>query len=114
MRADFSPTLRALIVKAALRAGVNPPAVPADPLVEAVALKNTKGQSIALINWAYASDRSGPRGERLQPIADLRVRLPTGLKTTSVRSIRLGVDLPVVNGEVVVPRLEKVDVLAWQ
>jgi hypothetical protein len=114
MRADFSPTLRALIVNAALRAGVNPPAVPADPLVEAVALKNTKGQSIALINWAYASDRSGPRGERLQPIADLRVRLPAGLKATSVRSIRLGVDLPVVKGEVVVPRLEKVDVLAWR
>ncbi len=114
MRADFSPALRALIVRAAHRAGVEPPVLPSDPLVEAVALTNAQGQSVALINWAYASDRSGPRGERLQPLHDLRVRLPAGLKATSVRSLRLGIDLPVVNGEAIVPRLEKVDVLAWR
>jgi hypothetical protein len=111
MRADFSPELRELIASAALRAAVERPAIPADPLVEAIVMTNDRGLSVSLINWAYASDRSGPRGERLQKLTDLRVRLPASMSTGKVRSLRLGVDLPVVDGVAILPSLDKVDVL---
>jgi len=111
MRADLAPALRDPIAHAALRAGSTRPAVPAEALVEAVALENTRGPSVSLINWAYAADRGGPRGERLQTVTDLRVRLPAAMSGDKVRSLQLGVDLPVIDGVVVVPRLDKVDVL---
>jgi hypothetical protein len=111
MRADLSPALRDMIVIAARRAGVESPVEPAEPLVEAIAMTNDRGPSISLINWAYMSDRAGPRGERLRKFTDLRVKLPTSMKAEKVRSLQLDVDLPVVDGVVILPSLDKADVL---
>jgi hypothetical protein len=57
------------------------------------------------------SDRAGPRGERLRKFTDLRVKLPISMKAEKVRSLQLDVDLPVVDGVVILPSLDKADVL---
>jgi len=84
--------------------------VPAEALVEAVALDNAGRRSLALINWSYQR-KTGEAGKgRLQTAEKLRVEL-AGLGTVkSVRSLIHG-PLPLDNGSVIVPSLAEIDLL---
>lgn len=84
MRTDFDQAVRALIVAPALARRAYRPVVPAEPLVEAVLLKNDRRRSIALINWGYRHDRT------LQTVKDLRVALPGAGDVKSVQSLAHG------------------------
>lgn len=112
MRADFDPALRRLIAAPALERDVVRPAVPSDPLVEAVALTNAGQRSVALMNWAYRYDAKSKNS--LQPRDKLRVDLPRVGPIASVRSLRFG-PLPLAREGtvtfVIVPRIDEVDVL---
>ena len=58
MRTDFDPMLRDLIAGPAIALNVWRPAIPADPLVEAIALRKGSQRSVALINWSYARNEN--------------------------------------------------------
>ena len=66
MRADFDPSIRALIADPAIARGAARPVTTSEPLVEAVLLEKDGRRSVALMNWAY-------RGRELQGVEKLRV-----------------------------------------
>lgn len=83
------------------------------PVVEAVALRNNKGRSIALMNWGYK--RTADKGETFLPVENLRITLRGLGNITSVRSAMRG-NLPVESAEagvygVSLPTLEETDLL---
>lgn len=113
MRADFTPGLREFIAAPALAAKAYRPAVPAEALVEAVALDNAGRRSVALINWSYER-KAGEAGKgRLQTAEKLRVELAGMGAVKSARSLIHG-PLPLANGAVVVPSLAEIDLLVLE
>lgn len=100
MRADFDAGLRTLVAQPAL-SRIARPVVPSDPLVEAVLLEKDGRRSAALMNWAY-------KGRDLQPVENLRVELPEGVK--SVRSIAHG-PLRLEGRTVTLPKMMEIDLL---
>lgn len=111
MQADFDAAQRSLITSAALTAKAARPAVISNAQVEAVVLKNERGQCLTLTNWSYIADRTAPRGERLQAVENLRVQLPAGSSVKTVRSLQLNQELPVGDGAVTLPKMSEIDVL---
>ncbi|MFM8468489.1 MAG: beta-galactosidase trimerization domain-containing protein [Limisphaerales bacterium] len=110
MREDFSHAVRALITAAALARNVARPALPADPLVESVALVKDGQSSVALMNWAYkrTPETTGKGG--LQTVTDLRVALSGLGPMKSVRSLVHG-PLALENGSARLPKLAEIDLL---
>lgn len=83
------------------------------PVVEAVALRNDKGRSIALMNWGYK--RTAAKGETFLPVENLRITLRGLGNITTVRSATRG-NLPVESAEagvyvVSLPALDEIDLL---
>jgi hypothetical protein len=113
MRSDFDPTLRNLIAAPALERKVQRPAIPSDPLVEALSLKREGRHSVALINWAYRNDDGSPNRAALQPIKDLRIELPGFPDAKKISSIHLG-PLKRDASAVILPELEEIDLLIIQ
>jgi hypothetical protein len=108
MGADFDPTLRALIAAPALDAGVSPPVVPSQPLVESVLLEKAGKRCVALMNWGYRH-----AGE-LQVADNLRVTLPGLREGQTVRSLvhgKLTVEGDGATRSVVLPKLAEIDLL---
>ena len=110
MRTDFDPMLRDLIAGPAIALNVWRPAIPADPLVEAIALRKGSQRSVALINWSYARNENALNRASLQPVRNLRVELPGYAGAKSVSSIRHG-RLEITNGAVILPTMDEIDLL---
>ena len=110
MRDDFDPALRELIAGPAVSRKVWRPAIPSDPLVEAIALRKDGRRSVALMNWSYRMDENALNRARLQPVTGLRIELPGYPNAKSVTSIRHG-KLELSGGAVVLPNLEEIDLL---
>lgn len=110
MRSDFDPVLRDLVAAPALERKILRPAVPSDPLVEAIALQREGRQSIALINWAYQYQEAVPHKAALQPLKHLRIELPGFPNAKTISSLRHG-PLPWDGSAVILPGIEEIDLL---
>lgn len=110
MRSDFDPAIRDMIARTALARNVYRPAIPSDPLVEAIALRKDGQRSVALINWSYAHSETATNKASLQSLENLRIELPGFADAKSVRSIQHG-PLKLVNGAVLLPKLDEIDLL---
>lgn len=113
MPTDFPTRLRELIAGPALQRGIVRAAIPADPLVECVALQKDGRTVFALMNWAYRRNEK----ERVRhPIehANLRIDLPGLPASARLRSLQQGdLKLQEENGTrfVVLPKLAAIDLL---
>jgi hypothetical protein len=117
MNRDFSESLRRLITGLALERQVKRPAIPSQPLVEAIALRNSHGKSVALMNWCYAKSPAagGGRSEQLRQHDELQVLLAGFAGVQRVRSLALETDLQFESRKegivVTIPRLATIDLL---
>lgn len=110
MRSDFDPSLRDLIAAPALERKILRPAVPSDPLVEAIALQREGRQSIALINWAYQHQEAVQHKAVLQTLGQLRIELSGFRNAKKISSLRHGL-LPWDGSAVILPGLEEIELL---
>jgi hypothetical protein len=107
-RADYDPSLRSLITRAALDAGVYRPVYTDVPTLETLLLEKNGKRSVTLINWTYAAG-----GVQLL-LENVRLDLPEAGNFKSVRSLQQG-QLKVQgsgnNRFVILPTITSVDVL---